>query len=178
MFRNRRLKTREVQTELNITAFMNLMVVLVPFLLMTAVFSQVSILQLNLPGGDGVVEEQTDEVLLMELEVILRSDRMILSDRNSGVISTFESEVDDEGNTVFNYQKLNEKLQEIKLLTPDITLITVLSEEDTTYDSIIQTMDAVRLAPGTEENDFVPTELFPDIGLGTAPPDPEQGGAK
>ena len=35
--------------ELNITAFMNLMVVLVPFLLMTAVFSHITILDLNLP---------------------------------------------------------------------------------------------------------------------------------
>ena len=38
--------------ELNITAFMNLMVILVPFLLITAVFSQVAILELNLPTGE------------------------------------------------------------------------------------------------------------------------------
>jgi biopolymer transport protein ExbD len=36
--------------ELNITAFMNLMVILVPFLLITAVFSRLAILELNLPG--------------------------------------------------------------------------------------------------------------------------------
>ena len=35
--------------ELNITAFLNLMVILVPFLLITAVFSHMSILDLNLP---------------------------------------------------------------------------------------------------------------------------------
>ncbi len=35
---------------LNITAFMNLMVVLTPFLLITAVFSRMAILELNLPG--------------------------------------------------------------------------------------------------------------------------------
>ena len=37
--------------ELNITAFMNLMVILVPFLLITAVFSRLAILELNLPGS-------------------------------------------------------------------------------------------------------------------------------
>ncbi len=178
MFRNRRRKTREVQTELNITAFMNLMVVLVPFLLITAVFSQVSILQLNLPGGDGIVEEQTEDLLLMELEVTLRSDRMVLSDRNSGVISTFEATLDDDGQITYDYKKLNEKLQQIKPRATEITSITVLNEENTTYDAIIQTMDAVRLIPASEENGQIASDLFPDVGLGTAPPDPKKGGAK
>ncbi|NIO40724.1 MAG: biopolymer transporter ExbD, partial [Burkholderiales bacterium] len=35
--------------ELDITAFMNLMVVLVPFLLITAVFSRMTVLDLTLP---------------------------------------------------------------------------------------------------------------------------------
>ncbi len=39
--------------ELNITTFLNLMVVLVPFLLITAVFSRITILELNLPTGAG-----------------------------------------------------------------------------------------------------------------------------
>jgi biopolymer transport protein ExbD len=40
--------------ELNITAFMNLMVALVPFLLITAVFSRLTVLELNLPGSESV----------------------------------------------------------------------------------------------------------------------------
>jgi len=51
MFRKRHRRTKQVHAELNITAFMNLMVVLIPFLLITAVFSQVTILKLNLPGA-------------------------------------------------------------------------------------------------------------------------------
>ena len=43
--------------ELNITAFMNLMVVLVPFLLITAVFSRLTILELNLPSSTEVTPE-------------------------------------------------------------------------------------------------------------------------
>ncbi|MBT8068417.1 MAG: biopolymer transporter ExbD, partial [Gammaproteobacteria bacterium] len=42
---------RHDTAELNITAFMNLMVILVPFLLITAVFSRLAILELNLPGS-------------------------------------------------------------------------------------------------------------------------------
>jgi biopolymer transport protein ExbD len=52
MLRSRRGSRRNVDTaELNITAFMNLMVILVPFLLITAVFSRLAILELNLPGS-------------------------------------------------------------------------------------------------------------------------------
>ena len=42
--RRSRSNRKHEAVELNITAFMNLMVILVPFLLITAVFSQVAIL--------------------------------------------------------------------------------------------------------------------------------------
>lgn len=48
----RRQRHAEV-VELNITAFMNLMVILVPFLLITTVFSRMAILELNLPDKPG-----------------------------------------------------------------------------------------------------------------------------
>ncbi len=178
MFRNRRRKSRPADAELNITAFMNLMVVLVPFLLLTAVFSQVSVLQLNLPGGDGVVEENPEDLPPMELEVILRADRIVLSDRNSGIISEFKGTADTAGELTFPYKKLNEKLQQIKARAADITSITVLAETNTTYDVIVQTMDAVRLIPPSAESGGVPAELFPDIGIGSAPPDRHQEGSK
>ena len=45
-------KRRHAETpEMDITAFMNLMVVLVPFLLITAVFSRLAIIELNLPAA-------------------------------------------------------------------------------------------------------------------------------
>ena len=50
--RNRVRRSHLETPELNITAFMNLMVVLVPFLLISAVFSQLTILELNLPQGE------------------------------------------------------------------------------------------------------------------------------
>lgn len=152
---------------------MNLMVVLVPFLLLTAVFSQVSILQLNLPGGDGVTEEQKDKLPPMQLEVLLRANRIVLSDRNTGIISEFPGVEGEDGIMTFPYSKLTEKLELIKERFPDITAITVLAETDTTYDVIVQTMDAVRMIPAKDESES-PQLLFPDIGIGTAPPEPQK----
>ena len=67
---NWRKRHRMETVELNITAFMNLMVILVPFLLITAVFSQVAILELNLPSSNDQPGAEDPET--MQLEVIVR----------------------------------------------------------------------------------------------------------
>ena len=84
MIRSRRGgRRRNSETaELNITAFMNLMVILVPFLLITAVFSRLTILELNLPGSSSEPVEPQDQTF--QLEVIVRADKIEVGDRNQG----------------------------------------------------------------------------------------------
>ncbi len=171
--RTRRSRNKEVHAELNITAFMNLMVVLIPFLLITAVFSQVTILKLNLPAGDQS-EQQLDDVLPMQLEVIIRNSKLVLAERNSGVISEFSfeeslAEQNAADTTLTPYELLNQKLQLLKARASDATTITILAEPDTAYDLIIQTMDAVRMIVPEEGSDELPGELFPDVSIGSAP---------
>jgi len=55
--------------EMDITTFLNLMVVLVPFLLISAVFSRITILELNLPTAAG--SSQPNKIKL-SVEVIVR----------------------------------------------------------------------------------------------------------
>ncbi|WP_144393432.1 ExbD/TolR family protein [Pleionea sediminis] len=168
MWQRRAKRSKEVNAELNITAFMNLMVVLVPFLLITAVFSQVSILNLNLPGT-GAAQDQPDEPE-KALEVVVRKNRLELMERASGsliVINQKDGEYD--------FEKLNNSLQRLKATSDfaDKTSITLLLEENIEYDVLIQTMDSVRAMKIEEENDssktIVYAELFPDISIGSAP---------
>ncbi|HZD54071.1 MAG TPA: biopolymer transporter ExbD, partial [Woeseiaceae bacterium] len=59
MLLSRQTGRRNIETaELNITVFMNLMVILVPFLLITAVFSRLAVLELNLPGSAAQASEE------------------------------------------------------------------------------------------------------------------------
>jgi len=174
MFRKRSRKTREVQSELNITAFMNLMVVLIPFLLITAVFSQVSILKMNLPGSANN-EQLKDDKIPMQLEVIIRKNRLVLAERNSGVLSEFFFENATQESPIVEdpaFVLLNEKLQAIKAQFDDISSITILSEPDTAYEIIIRSMDAVRMVPPAEGTAELPGELFPEVSIGSAPIDP------
>lgn len=167
MLRKRRNRSREIHTELNITAFMNLMVVLIPFLLLTAVFSQVSVLKLDLPGSASDSEQVVDDEQL-NLEVIIRAERLVLAERRAGVLAEYPA-----ADLENSFKLLNEKLQEIKARREDMRGISILAEPDTSYDLIIQTMDAVRVIPPLTP-DEIPGELFPDISLGSAPPDPQQ----
>jgi len=184
MFRRKRhRKSKEVHAELNITAFLNLMVVLIPFLLITAVFSQVTILKLNLPGAANS-EQKLDEDIPMQLEVIIRSTKMVLAERNSGVISEFSllnTVAIDEATASTDQQKkrqlnpfllLNQKLQLLKARSSESTTITILAEPETAYDLIIQTMDAVRMIVPEQGTDDLPGELFPDVSIGSAPAEP------
>ncbi|RLA31726.1 MAG: biopolymer transporter ExbD, partial [Gammaproteobacteria bacterium] len=77
--RSRRGHHNTETAELNITAFMNLMVILVPFLLITAVFSRLAILELNLPGSSTEPAEQKE--LTFQLEVTVREGQIEVGDR-------------------------------------------------------------------------------------------------
>jgi len=172
MFRNKSKKLKETNVELNITAFMNLMVVLVPFLLMTAVFSQVSILNMNLPTGTSDSIPTEDEPP-KALEVIIRPDRFDVLERNSGLLKSLPNIEGD-----YDFAGLNTFLQQVKA-HPEFNIdtgITLLMEPDTEYDALIQTMDAVRLIEREEkelddEGNQIQGELFPNISMGDAPPD-------
>ena len=80
-WRARHARKRDV-ADLNITAFMNLMVILVPFLLITAVFSRMAILELNLPTSSSAENEEPP--IGLGLEIIVRRDAIEVNDRNSG----------------------------------------------------------------------------------------------
>ena len=149
--------------ELNITAFMNLMVILVPFLLITAVFSRVAILQLNLPTTpDAGNPNKKPE---FHLQVTIRKDLLDVSDTRGGLIQRIAIKEDQH-----DYIALSKLLQKIKVRYPDKTSATILSEKNTTYDTLIQVMDSVRMFKTVQYGEAINAELFPDISIGDAPP--------
>src|SRR3974390_1699057 len=79
----RRLHKRPAQLE--ITAFLNLIVVLVPFLLSTAVFSRLAVLDLTLPPSQSSGAENLKENDL-KLEIVIRPEGLVVQDRIGGKI--------------------------------------------------------------------------------------------
>jgi biopolymer transport protein ExbD len=147
--------------ELNITSFMNLMVILVPFLLITAVFSRMAILELNLPAANSVAQEDEPK---FALEVIVRADEIAVGDRNAGVLSTLPKVAGE-----YDIVGLNNYLKRVKANFPDQFAATLLLEPEIDYDVLVQVMDAVRSYVVEEPGAFNRAELFPEISVGDAP---------
>jgi biopolymer transport protein ExbD len=160
--RRRIHRKKHPAVELNITAFMNLMVVLVPFLLMTAVFSHITILDINLPPpGSSADNKQKNPPL--ELRVTIRSNALILSDNKGGLIKRIPKH-----GTEHNFALLKQTLKQVKARFPDKKNITILSEAKTPYNDMIQVMDSARSYRTVYEGEMVMAELFPDISIGDA----------
>ncbi|EKF75141.1 hypothetical protein A11A3_05594 [Alcanivorax hongdengensis A-11-3] len=166
--RFRRRRSHDTEVELNITAFLNLMVVLIPFLLINAVFAQVSILQLNLPAvNDSSTPTPENEKEKLTLEVLIYTDRYEVVDRSSSAVLKIVKNKDDKHDAL----ALHDFLVELKGKFPKVTAVTLLCEDDTPYEDMIHTMDAVRLYSKEINGQPIKQELFPDISIGTAPPD-------
>ncbi len=144
---------------MNITAFMNLMVILVPFLLITAVFSRLAILELDLPKPDAT---QSEEDLRQQLTITVRDQLIEISDRD-GPLQNFPVQ-----SGSYNLPAMTQFLNDVKDRVPEETSATILLEPQISYDIVVQVMDAVRVAPAELTGDTVDRELFPAISLGEA----------
>lgn len=158
--------------ELDVTTFLNLMVVLVPFLLITAVFSRMTIIELNLPSSAGGPTSQQDN---FQVEVIVRQDGVEISN-GSAVIASIPKAEDE-----YDLQTLSDYMVELKQTYPAHDSASVLMEPLIPYDYLIQVMDIVRsvelpvettltdvsLDDGEQQYQLFP--LFSEIAIGEAP---------
>jgi biopolymer transport protein ExbD len=151
------------ELELNVTTFLNLMVVLVPFLLITAVFSRMAVIELNLPSSTSAPAASEigfrPEVIVRELGVEITNGRQIIA-----TIPKVDGEYD--------MATLAQYMRSLKEDYSDVDAASVLVEPQIPYDYLIQVMDVVRsvdVPDETAENGFVRLALFPAIAVGEAP---------
>lgn len=155
-------RLRKHAAHLEITAFINLIVVLVPFLLSTAVFSRLAVLDLTLPAQtSGAMRTSGDK---LQLEVVLRADAIEVGDRVGGLIQRIPR-----GGDGAELRELAALMLQLKARFPAQSEATLLAEPATPYDRMVQAMDAIRAAPPARGQLVVGAELFPNISIGDAP---------
>jgi len=164
----RRRRHQEAE-ELNITSFMNLMVILVPFLLITAVFSRMAILEINIPAEGGETSRKIPE---LQLELTVRKQALQLRDKASGFSEQFPF------GARTDWKRFSDRLLELKRRAPKIENITLLVEPDVDYQSLISVMDRVRSTTISVGLAVEEVELFPAIAIGDAPPVAQQEDGK
>lgn len=163
MVKKHRYRKKDEQHELDVTTFLNLMVVLIPFLLATAVFSKITIQELNLPtqasGG------ATPDKPLVTIEVMVRKKGLEIGDGKS--ITTTIPMKDGK----YDLARLSEELHDLKARHQEKEDVTVLLEPDIEYTDMISVMDAVKVRqyvpPGMTDEQMV--VLFPAISIGDTP---------
>ncbi|MAT82761.1 MAG: biopolymer transporter ExbD, partial [Gammaproteobacteria bacterium] len=158
----KRIKKHHEAADLDVTPFMNLMIVLVPVLLLSMVFTHTTVIDLNFPAGDAAAGELDPEAV--HLEVTVKADAFVVSDGRGGVIKTLPK-IDD----AYDYAGLSEVMQELKRRMPEKEDIMVLLGEKTPYQTLVSVMDTVRSYPTVQHMEVVQAELFPVISLGDAP---------
>jgi biopolymer transport protein ExbD len=148
--------------EIDVTTFLNLMVVLVPFLLITAVFSRLTIVELNLPSAAGGPANNQDT---FRVEVIVREEGMEISNGSATIASIPKK--DDE----YDLDSLSELIVELKREYPEHESASVLMEPLIPYDHLIEVMDIVRAieVPTGNEDEVELYALFSEISVGEAP---------
>jgi biopolymer transport protein ExbD len=159
----RHCKTRRKEApELDVTTFMNLMVILIPFLLVTAVFSRVAIMELTVPTSAGASGSKTPN---FAIEVIVRKTGLEIANGSS-----VEAAIPKKDGR-YDMEMLSKMLVRLKAQFPEKQDATVLMEPDIEYDYLIHIMDAVRggevRVEGSKEVQKM--VLFPDISIGDAP---------
>jgi biopolymer transport protein ExbD len=164
-------RTKQPAYEIDVTTFLNLMVVLIPFLLITAVFSQLTVVELNLPSSaSGPANDQegfTPEIIVREAGIEITNGKQI--------IATIPNSEDE-----FDLDTLSDYMVELKTTYPQQESASVLMEAQIPYDYLIQVMDIVKrvevpiqpvngemIAAGEPQFELV--ALFSDISVGDAP---------
>ncbi|MEH8016235.1 biopolymer transporter ExbD [Rheinheimera muenzenbergensis] len=166
MFRRR--KAAIADAELDITSFMNLMIVLVPVLLLSLVFTQIRVLHIQLPPlSEQQLQQEQQQPQQLELEI--HADRLRLNYPAGEPLRVFE--LTEQGQ--HDFAALSLYLQDLKLILQQKQIekqdISILAPDDLDYQTLITAMDTVRSFKAVVAAQLVDAELFPQIALGQLP---------
>jgi biopolymer transport protein ExbD len=156
------------RNELNMVPMIDMMVILVFFLIFTAVFSKTNVIELNLPSSAAGVPDLPEG---LQLEVIVRDSSIDVADRVTGVLQSVPNTP-----TGYDLAQLGSYLERVKAKFPDNQSATILMGPDISYDVLVQVMDTVRFhvpalpgQGGAAGAGQVQAERFPEISVGDAP---------
>lgn len=150
--------------ELELTTLINIMVVLVSFLLLTATFSHITIQELNMPPQGGGVAPAGNKPVVT-IEVIVRKNAIEIGDGK--VVTDTIPKVDQQ----YNVKELSQRLKLLKDKNVEKKDVVLLVEPDIDYATVISVMDAVKFVNIVTSRDAkaIMITLFPNVTVGDAP---------
>jgi len=145
----------------DVTAFLSLMVILVPFLLVTAVFSRTTILEIQPVTGE---VDQMSAPDPLQLQVIVR--QAVIEVSYLGQLDKPQKMQIDRAAGDTALASLATLADELKTRHPQSVEATVLLEPQISYDVLVQVLDVLRVKLQRQGDGVEQTALFPLIALG------------
>jgi biopolymer transport protein ExbD len=174
---------KKEDAELDITSFMNLMIVLVPVLLMMMVFSRITVVELILPGIEALGADEPIED--QRLEILVSDDSLNIFFPQGYLVKTITKipAVDEDGEPLVSadaelalqhdFTGLQNTLKLVKqtLLAKAVDKkdVILMLPDSTDYQTIISLIDATRSYKEVVVTSVVDAELFPEVSLAEAP---------
>ncbi|WP_185236039.1 ExbD/TolR family protein [Teredinibacter franksiae] len=154
--------------ELDVTSFMNLMIVLVPVLLLSMTFTQVTVLDVKLPDLTGGAYNSEDSQSQLEVVVDHQGFQVVYPANVVIKAIPLKMETLESGEEIENldYLMLSKVLQEVKRQLPEKRDAVVKANAGVSYQNLISTMQAVKSYQTVIAASMVEVELFPEISLG------------
>jgi len=153
----------EEDTELNMVPIMNMFMVLIPFLLMSASFIHLKAINTSVPVHADTSENEPDEAQVTKVTVMLELGEKELKVTAAGgglsvaQLSALEASISLKGGFALAESGLKENLRNIKTMYPGSDTIVLIPDASILYDDIIRAMDMAR---SMDENN-----LFPNVVL-------------
>jgi biopolymer transport protein ExbD len=133
MRRTRRSHREVIEAELDTLPLMGLFVVLIPMLLLSAVFLEISVIDMGLPGDD----DATPVPDAYAISIRIGEDQYTISEqgRPAAVVDRTRPDA---------LVRLTEELRAVRSRRPDHDALTIVSPARTRYEDIINVMDVSR----------------------------------
>lgn len=164
---NRRRRVEEEDIELDMVPIMNMFLVLIPFLLLSASFFHIKAINTSVPvlsaPGQASAEEKKPPVSTIKVTVIveLKDNKIQLTAMSDELeykdLVKLEADIPVDEKTGYPMDVLASHLKYIKGQYPKSDTLILVPTENVVYGTIIQTMDMARSADSSE--------LFPNVVL-------------
>lgn len=131
---------RQEEVDVNIIPVMNIFLLLIPFLLLTAAFVQLAVVELSLPSlnkGQNQQAQQRPQKLVLVILAVKETGFQLKA-------QGFKFDPLNKVNNQYNYRQLIGQLKQIKQTYPYAEDIFISPENNVKYDIIIKVMDRCR----------------------------------
>jgi biopolymer transport protein ExbD len=138
---------------------MNVFIIIIPFLLLTAVFAKTSMIEIFLAQQDAVASAKSKNQVEGFLTVKVTSRGFVLKGIGKGIyIKKKKGKLD--------YKKLSMMLVKLKDRHPRVLEVAILLSPTMAYESVVKVMDATRETIVVKDGKKTRRVLFPLVSLG------------